>query len=144
MKSLALLCALTLAACGELADLGSVSGTVMGSDFSTLGGSADPIGSAYMITLADTGAFDCTSIEAPPEMFLTVVLDGISQPTTLDAAAVLSFNSFADGVNTVEAATSGTVSVEVVDAETGRIAGSIDASGPSSFVSGTFDVQICP
>lgn len=132
--------------CGDLGldSLGSsVSGSILGSDFSSIDGSAESSGGTYTITLADTGAFACNSFDEPPSIYLTVVLAGVSSPTTISAVSAVSFNSFEDGVNDVEGATSGTIVIEEIDDFTGVISGTIDASGPTSFVSGSFSAEIC-
>ncbi len=136
------------AGCGDLG-LGdstgtSVSGSILGSDFSSIAGSAESFGGTYTITLADTGAFACNSFDSPPTAYLTVVLADVSAPTSVSAASSVSFNSYEDGVNDVEAATSGTINIDEIDDISGAISGTIDASGPTSFVSGTFSAEICP
>lgn len=132
--------------CGDLGlgnSSGSVSGSILGSDFSSIDGSAEFFGGTYTITLADTGAFACNSFEDPPLAYLTVVLAGVSSPTSISAVSAVSFNSFEDGVNDVEGATSGTIVIDEIDDVSGVISGTIDASGPTSFVSGSFSTEIC-
>jgi hypothetical protein len=136
------------AGCGDLG-LGNssgtgVSGSILGSDFSSIAGSAESFGGTYTLTLADTEAFSCNSFDSPPPTYLTVVLADVSAPTSISAQSAVSFNSYEDGVNDVEAATSGMIDIDEIDDISGVISGTIDASGPTSFVSGSFSAEICP
>ncbi len=134
------------AGCGDLGlgNSSGVSGSILGSDFSSIAGSAESFGGTYTITLADTEAFSCNSFDSPPSTYLTVVLADVSSPTSVSAQSAVSFNSYEDGVNDVEGATSGTIVIEEIDDISGVISGTIDASGPTSFVSGSFSAEICP
>lgn len=134
---------LTLFGCGDLGSSGDVEGNIFGSAFEFVGGSAEGFGDAYTITLADTNAFACTNFEAPPTSYLIVVLDGINRPAVFDAVNVVTFSLYDDGVNVSEAAISGQVSIDTLDAEKGTISGIIDATGRSSDVTGSFTVSIC-
>lgn len=139
-----LTCLPLLTACSDLALGGVVTGVVLGSDFEGIGGSADGINDRYTITLSDSDAFACLGNVEPPDFYLTVVVDDVIEPTTLPAAGVVTFNRVDDGVLVAEAAVSGEVVVDVLDPVYGRISGRIDATGPSSDVTGSFDVEICP
>lgn len=122
-----------------------VAGTIGGRDFQVSSGSAElNVDSAYVITLADTPEFSCTATGGLPADYLQVVIGEVSEPTTYDADGRVYFNVFEGGVSTPEAANSGTVTIDAIDAFSGFIDGSIDASGGSSSVSGSFSVEICP
>jgi hypothetical protein len=47
------------------------------------------------------------------------------------------------GANFSEPATSGTLTIDEIDLEQGVIRGSVEARGPNSDASGSFDVTIC-
>lgn len=142
----ALLLHLTLAfiitGCGDLGNTSDVSGAVMGSDFFSTAGSAESDGAGYTITLSDSSAFSCFPIGSQ-DAYLTVVIGSVDGPTSIPAAGNVFFNNFQDNINTTEAATSGTVSIDSVDTDLGTISGTIDASGDTSSVQGSFSVEIC-
>ena len=138
--------ALTLfVGCGDLTGGGSdVSGTVNGKTFTSVSGSAESSFGSYVITLSDSSEFSCTANTGLPDVYLTVVIgDVLEAPATFDASGVVGFNSFESGIGTPESAISGTVTIDEIDEAFGTIDGSIDASGASSNVSGTFSVEIC-
>ncbi|MEZ4459551.1 MAG: hypothetical protein R3E66_07435 [bacterium] len=140
---LTLLAFVTLPACSDFDLGGGVSGSILGSDFSSVAGSAESSGFGYTITLSDTGAFECSSFESLPDFYLTVVLDDVREPMSIPAAGRVTFNSFEDDVITSESADSGQIVIESVDPELGTISGSIDATGATSSVAGSFTVDIC-
>ena len=127
-----------------------VSGTVQGQDFSAVTGTAEGTSeSGYSITLADDHSFDCNS--TPVGEYLTVAVGDILSEGTLDAEGNVSFNVVDAAMQNSESATAGTVTIDVIEEESGEgagearpmIEGSIEASGPDSDVSGTFAVPIC-
>lgn len=129
--------------CVEGAGSSDVSGAILGSTFDAIGGSAESEGGGYTITVADSTAFGCGAFGVLPEAYLTVVIGTISGPTTMSAAGVVYFNSFEDGISSSEPATSGSITIDLVDTELNRIEGYVDASGDTSAVAGSFAVDIC-
>lgn len=134
---------ISLLGCVEGAGSSDVSGAILGSTFDAIGGSAESEGDGFTITIADSTAFGCGAFGVLPESYLTVVIGTITGPTTLGASGVVYFNSFEDGISSSEAATSGSVTIDLVDTELNRIEGYVDASGDTSSVAGSFAVDIC-
>jgi len=139
--------------CGDFVDPGlgagagtsDVTGSVESSSFEVQSGSADQSyeDNSYVITLANTPEYACTSSSGLPGDYLTVVISEIDGPTTVDAEGHVYFNSFRDGISVGEAADGGSVTIDTVDDFAGEIRGSVDATGPNSEVSGNFSVEIC-
>jgi hypothetical protein len=136
-------------ACGPfdpgLLDGGSqVSGSVHDSEFVVESGSAeDDTMGGFVITLADTPEFSCSSVGGLPETYLTIVLGPIDGPAEFPASSTVVFNAFEDGVGFAQPASSGSLMIDEIDTTFGTIRGSVDASGPDSSVSGSFSVDIC-
>lgn len=121
-----------------------LSGSVDGTPFSYSSGGADSVGESYVITLADTPEFSCSSFDAPPLNYVSISISGVDDaPTTYDAAGNVFFNSFVEGVSASEPATSGTVTIDDIDPTFGEILGSVDASNADSEISGSFAVETC-
>lgn len=120
-----------------------LSGAILGSTFEAIDGSAESDGSGYTITIADSSAFSCSPFGAPPDQYLSVVIGAVDGPLTMPAAGIVFFNSFEAGLNSTEAATSGSVTIDILDLELGEISGSVSAEGETSSVDGAFSVQIC-
>ena len=140
---IALGCAWLLGGCVPLegGSSTSVSGTVLGQRFSAFSGVAEAQGASYLITLTDSSLYTCDS--TPSGDYLQVVWE-VEEAGTYDAAGNVSFSSVEGAVAPTEAATDGTVTVSSLDEAAGRIQGSLEAQGPDSQVSGSFDVEICP
>lgn len=118
-----------------------VEGEVLGEPFSATAGTAERLESgSYILTLSNSPSFTCTS--EPQSSNMSIVIDGFSATGEFQAADRVSFNSLQDGVIDGETATAGRVFVEILD-ETATINGDINASAPTSQVSGTFEVPIC-
>ena len=137
---LALLAVVALSGCIETDS--DITGTIQGTSFEVLSGSAESVGDSFIITLADTAEFSCSSVAAPPANYLQVVIAEISEPKTYQAADTVSFNVVEDEVGRVSEATGGTVVIDSVNDTS--IEGSIDASSSDSSISGNFTVEICP
>lgn len=120
-----------------------VEGEVLGESFSATAGTAEQLQSgSYVLTLSNSPSYTCTS--SPSSSTLQVVIDGFSSTGEFQAADRVSFNSEQDGVIEGESATSGRVFVEILDSNSPpTIAGDLNAAGPNSQVSGTFEVPIC-
>jgi hypothetical protein len=119
----------------------NVSGQVQGDSFGGSGGVADGLGGEYVITLSSESGYTCST--TPAVDYLTVVLGQIDGPGTFSASGNVSFNVIEGQSTFTEAATSGSIVIDELDAAQGFIRGSINARGPESDVSGSFDVSIC-
>lgn len=135
---------LALVGCGDQ-DLPNtnISGSVHGELFSFVSGTAEStVDGEYILTLADDPSHSCTS--TPPGNYLTIVITGVASTGSFSAAGNVHFNRIEDSINHSESATSGSVIIEVLDAETSRrIEGDISASSEGNDVSGVFSVPIC-
>ncbi|RAL20784.1 hypothetical protein DL240_15835 [Lujinxingia litoralis] len=143
---LALTASLTLSGCGELLDAlpgTSLSGTVYGERFSALSSTAEiSSDGTFFLTFSDSASFSCTS--TPPGNYLTVVVGQVQSTGTLSAAGNVSFNLIEGGTTFTESASAGTIVIDRIDTDVDHIIkGSINASGPSSEVSGAFSTPIC-
>lgn len=118
-----------------------VVGQVQGVTFGGAGGAADGFGGEYVITLSSESGYTC--LATPGGDYMTVVLGQINGPGSFTAEGNVSFNVVEGQSTFTEAATGGTIVIEEVDEAQGFIRGRIDARGPSSSVSGSFDVSIC-
>lgn len=141
-----LLALLVLTGCGELLDAlpsTSVSGTVYGEPFSARSSTAEVSSDGtYFLTFSDDAAYSCTS--TPPGNYLTVAVGQITTAGTLSAAGNVSFNLIEDGTTFTESASAGTVSIDRLDDQFDQVIdGVINASGPTSSVSGSFTTPIC-
>ncbi len=127
---------------GENNGVTDIDGSVGGSDFMVASASADRgEDGTYVVTLADTPEFSCSSSSGLPMNYLQIVVGDIDNVGTFDADGRVFFNVFENGVSAGEAATSGTVTID--DLSFGTINGAIDASGPESSVRGSFSAEIC-
>ncbi len=140
------LLALSCAACDGLDGLGgpgAASGNVQGKNFTFSSGTAETDGRGnYVITLSDASNFNCFS--SPSGAYLSIVIAGIQQPGSFSAFSVVTFNDFEGNIINSEAAMSGTVTIDLIDAvDANSIYGSISASGQDSTVEGNFEVEIC-
>ena len=133
-----------LTGCGELdAILGTeIAGTVYGETYQFVSGTAEArAAGGFVLTLADDPSFDCVS--TPMGKYLTIVITGVESTGSFAASGSVSFNVFEDGINLTETATSGTVTIDVLDGGRGVIEGAVDARGPESDVYGSFSVPLC-
>lgn len=125
---------------------GEVSGMIGGRDFVTYSGSAERLGGAgYLVTLADGPGFGCEVTSGPGQDYLSVVIGELQGAGTYAAAEVVTFNVVEAGVVSPEAASGGQVIVDRVDETPGAgvLEGTLEASGPTSDVAGSFSVTIC-
>ncbi len=140
-KILVVCTALVAAGCLE-ESAGTVSGTVLGSTFDIVSGSAEREGGSYTIFLSDVEGFSC-SPEDVPSTYLQIALANVSEETTYDAAGNVTFNSVVENVIESDTATAGTITITSLDETVERIEGTIDAQGADSAVEGDFKVDIC-
>jgi hypothetical protein len=121
-----------------------VFGTVHDSSFDSIAGFAEKFGDEYVLTLSDDPSYTCTT--NPTANYLSVVMSGVDDSGTYSAAGNVTFNEVNNlGVIEQQAATSGsfTVTVLVEPNDDESLEGSIEASGRTSSVSGTFEVPVC-
>ncbi len=121
-----------------------ITGSVRGETFTVESGAAEFTADTYTVTLASTPEFSCSATSGVPSNYLLIDIVDIDEPGSYDAAGRVSFNEFVDGVSETEPAESGTVTIDAIDTFSGVIEGAVDATGPSSSVSGSFSVEICP
>ena len=121
-----------------------VFGTVHDSSFDSIAGFAEKFGDEYVLTLSDDPSYTCTT--NPTANYLSVVMNGVDDTGSYSAAGNVTFNEVNNlGVIEQEAATSGSFTVTVFTDASGdeRLEGTIDASGRTSSVSGTFEMPVC-
>lgn len=140
-KLLFLVMSVVFLAAGCIESESNITGTIQGSSFDVVSGSAENIDDQFLVTLANTGEFSCDTTQLPPDNYLTIVISDITTTGPIDAAGTVFFNTFEDKVGEGEPAERGTVVIDVIQGD--RIEGSIDASGPNSSVSGEFSVPVC-
>ncbi len=144
---LLVLCYSFFLACGDLNNGfggGGVSGTVFDQYFSDSVGTAEKVASTYTLTMANTPEFSCNSITPAPSSYLLIdIPDIVDQPgeQTFSAAGRVFFNKLEDDFADSSGATSGSVTIESIDAF--NVNGIISASGPDGDISGSFSVEIC-
>ncbi len=127
---------------GGAGGFSNVSGTIQGESFQMLSGVAEETGSGgYSITITDSSGYGC--ISTPSTRYLQVTW-GVSGEGSTDAAGNVTFSSVESNISPSEPATSGSVTIDLIDQAAGVISGSIDAQGSDSSVSGSFEVDICP
>lgn len=121
----------------------SVSGTVHDQRFDSMSGVAEFISGEYIVTLSDDPNFTCTS--SPLGDYLTVELFNIDGTGGFDAAGNVTFNEISADVVEQEQADAGSFDVTVMQEAAGGevLQGSIDASGETSSVGGSFEVPVC-
>jgi hypothetical protein len=122
--------------------LSNVNGTIQGESFQMYSGVAEQNGMAgYAITITDASTYGCMS--TPNERYLQVTW-GAGAEGQSSAAGNVTFSSVDMNLSPSEPATSGSVTIDLIDPAQGIISGSIDAQGADSSVSGSFELEICP
>ena len=121
----------------------AVSGTVREQPFDSLSGFAEFFDGEYVITLTDDPNFTCTS--NPFGDYLTVEMFNVDGSGSFAAVGNVTFSEVAGDLVEQEGAQSGSFDVTVVEDSVGQelLQGSLSAGGPTSSVSGTFEVPVC-